>query len=101
MQLLEKEEELRACAETLESVKEESREQVRKLTAQLRAVEQRMIEETARVESERRSLQQNEGKIDAMVAERVGAVEQKAREARRQQQRQYEEEVGEGASSDS
>ena len=100
MQLMEKEEELRTCTETLESVKEESREQVRKLTAQLREVEQRMIEETAKVESERRSLQQNEGRIDAMVAERVGVVEQKAREASRLQQRQYEEEVNEEATAD-
>ena len=93
MLLVEKEEELRSCLESLDALREQSREQVKVLTSQLRVSEQKLAEEMARVEQERHSLKESENRIDTLVADRVSAVEQKEREASRMQQRQYEEEV--------
>ena len=93
MQLVEKEEELRSCMESLDVLREQSREQIKVLTSQLRVSEQKLAEEMTRVEQERHSLRESENQIDTLVADRVSAVEQKEREASRMQQRQYEEEV--------
>ena len=79
--------------ESLDVLREQSREQIKVLTSQLRVSEQKLAEEMTRVEQERHSLRESENQIDTLVADRVSAVEQKEREASRMQQRQYEEEV--------
>lgn len=59
-----------------------------------------MKEEKEKFDREKESLQLSEHNMNSVIAEKVSAAEQKQKESAREQQRQFEEEVGTKESND-
>lgn len=98
--LMEKEEELRASADNCEALREQSRGQIGELTKQVGELKAQLAEEKKKAEERRAELEASEKTMEAMVATRVQTMQQKEKESARQQQRNYEEEVGEEGESE-
>ena len=98
--LMEKEEELRASADNCEALREQSRGQIGELTKQVGELKTLLAEEKKKAEERRAELEASEKTMETMVATRVQTMQQKEKESARQQQRNYEEEVGEEGESE-
>ena len=98
--LMEKEEELRASADNCEALREQSRGQIGELTKQVGELKAQLAEEKKKAEERRAELEASEKTMETMVATRVQTMQQKEKESARQQQRNYEEEVGEEGESE-
>ncbi|CBK19988.2 uncharacterized protein [Blastocystis hominis] len=95
IQIMEKESELRTAVDNYESLRVQATEQMKEVTHQMMEMKARMKEEKEKFDREKESLQLSEHNMHSVIAEKVSAAEQKQKESAREQQRQFEEEVGE------
>ena len=100
IQIMEKESELRTALDNYESLRVQATEQMKEVTHQMVEMKARMKEEKEKVDREKESLQLSEHNMNSVIAEKVSAAEQKQKESAREQQRQFEEEVGTKESND-
>ena len=100
IQIMEKESELRTALDNYESLRVQATEQMKEVTHQMVEMKARMKEEKEKFDREKESLQLSEHNMNSVIAEKVSAAEQKQKESAREQQRQFEEEVGTKESND-
>ena len=94
IQIMEKESELRTAVDNYESLRTQATEQMKEVTRQMTEMKAKMKEEQEKFDREKESLQLSEHNMNSVIAEKVSAAEQKQKESAREQQRQFEEEVG-------